>query len=418
MKRAAELRGKIRALMDRAADLLEKARDGDTYDFDRAEVKALVGASTSADVVRQVQAWHKEAEEAAGELKALEDAARKAEMLARLVPGENDQVKGTATKRDASGVETSLSLGELFVRSEGYRTWSANRRDLVVPVEGWTVKALFSTTSGFAPPAVRTGLVVEAATRPIQVLQLIPTRPMGPGRNADVYMEETTRTHAAAERAEGGTYAESTFVFTEKSNPVANIGDSIPVTDEQLEDAPEVQALLDQRLRFGLLQRLDQQVLTGNGTSPNIRGILNVSGIQTQARGTDPAFDAIFKAIIGKVRTVGRAIVSGIVLHPTDWQNIRLTRTADGIYIMGAPFEPGPATLFGIPVVMSDVLTAGTGLVGDFTNFCYFAERAPAEVEIGWTGTQFTEGKRTLRARLRGAFTVTRPAAFCTVTGL
>ena len=39
-------------------------------------------------------------------------------------------------------------------------------------------------------------------------------------------------------------------------------------------------------------------------------------------------------------------------------------------------------------------------------------------VQIGFVGTQFTEGKVTMRADLRTAFTVTRPAAFATLTGI
>jgi HK97 family phage major capsid protein len=282
-------------------------------------------------------------------------------------------------------------------------------------LDGIEGKTLLQTTAGFAPQSVRTGLLVEAVARPIQVLDLIPTRTIA--QALDKYMEETTRTHGAAEKAEGITYAESTFVWTERSNPVQKITDSIPVTDEQLEDAPEVAGILDQRLRFGVRQRLDQQVLIGNGTPPNLKGVLNVSGIQTQAKAADPVFDAIFKAMT-LIRFTGRAIPGAIVIHPTDWQNVRLTRSSTGEYIMGNPATVGANTLFGVPVAITDVLTAGTALTGDFTNFSYIGERRGIDVQIGFTGTQFTEGKKTIRADLRAVFTVSRPAAFATITGL
>ena len=107
------------------------------------------------------------------------------------------------------------------------------------------------------------------------------------GQASIVYMEETTRTHSAAERAEAGAYAESTFVLEEKTSTVRSIGDSIPVTDEQLADVPQVQSYLNQRLAFGVRQRLDGQVLNGNGTAPNLKGITNTTGIQTVAKGSD-----------------------------------------------------------------------------------------------------------------------------------
>jgi HK97 family phage major capsid protein len=179
----------------------------------------------------------------------------------------------------------------------------------------------------------------------------------------------------------------------------------------------QMQSLLDADLRFGVRQKLDSQVINGTGTPPQIRGILNYAGIQTQAKGADPAFDAIFKAIT-KVRAVGRAEPDAVAIHSTDFQAIRLTRTADGLYIMGSPDSPGSMRLFGLPVAINEVLTAGTALVGDFSRYARLKERKGIEVQVGYTGTQFTEGKKTLRADIRVAMVVRRAAAFCTVTGL
>jgi hypothetical protein len=67
-------------------------------------------------------------------------------------------------------------------------------------------------------------------------------------------------------------------------------------------------------------------------------------------------------------------------------------------------------------VVVTDAIAAGTSLVGSFVlEWIRLAERKGVEVEMGYVGTQFTEGERTLRAQGRWALVVTRPAAFCTV---
>jgi hypothetical protein len=62
----------------------------------------------------------------------------------------------------------------------------------------------------------------------------------------------------------------------------------------------------------------------------------------------------------------GRAIPTHHLIHPTDWQDVRLTRTADGIYIFGSPTDSGPDRLWGLPVVQQDADAAGTGYVGSF----------------------------------------------------
>jgi HK97 family phage major capsid protein len=280
------------------------------------------------------------------------------------------------------------------------------------------LKANFLTTTGWPPESTRIpGLVIEYPVRPIQLLDLIPT---GTTNQAAVpWVEETTRTHAAAERAEAAAYAESTFALTPRSVPVRSIGDSIPVSDEQLEDVAGVQSYLNNRLTFGVRQRLDGQVLNGDGTAPNLLGILNVTGIQTRAKGaTEPAFDAIGKAI-KDVQVTGRAFPNVIVMHPTDWWNIRLTRAeGSGIYILGNPGDNVEPRLFGLRVALSDAFpSAGTALVADL-NHCQLFERRGLEIEVGYVGNQFTSGMRTIRASLRVAFAVYRPAAFCTVTEL
>jgi HK97 family phage major capsid protein len=257
---------------------------------------------------------------------------------------------------------------------------------------------------------------VEFATRPIQVIDLIPGATTN--QNAVVYMNETTFTNNAAEVAEGGSYPEAALALTEVSSPVQKIAEFLPVTDEQMEDVMGIQAYVNNRLTFMLRQRLDGQILTGDGTSPNLSGILDRAGLQTQAKGADPTPDAIHKAIT-KCRVTGRATPNAVVLHSNDWQDIRLLRTADGIYIWGSPSETGPAMIWGLPVVLSEALTEGTGLVGDFATYAQLSIRRNVSVLVSNSHSDFfVKGKQAIRADMRASLEVFRDAAFCSVTGI
>ena len=374
-------------------------------DLDMDQVKSLDGDShAKVEAIRQMNAELDDLAKQVEELWEIEKAASDVEKVGRLLDDPAGRLP-TAT----AGAEQK-SFGDLFIESGAHK---AKGKTFEVDID---VKTLMTTTAGWAPEVIRTDRVVEYATRPIQVIDLIPSVPTG--QSAVAYMEETTFTNAAAETAEAAAYPEAALALTERSSPVRKISVFLPVTDEQLEDEPRVRAYINNRLPFMLRQRLDSQILNGDGVAPNLTGILNTSGIQTQAKGADPTPDAVHKAMT-LVRTTGWAQVTAALFNSADWEEIRLLRTADGIYIWGAPSESGPMRIWGVPVILADALPAGTGLVGDFANFTELAIRRGVEVKVSDShGTYFVEGKQAVRADIRVAFTVYRPAAFATVTGI
>ncbi|WP_062207969.1 phage major capsid protein [Streptomyces sp. NBRC 109706] len=397
-------RKKLKAIFDEAGPEMDMAKvksvDGDTA--------AKVGAIRTLN--EEIDAIAIEVEGYEGVLKA----ARAAQSTDD--PEGKGRETGDGARPAASGrKEARRGLGELFTDSVAYkgRTGSGNGPVAHLDIE---LKELFETGAGWAPETTRTGRVVEYATRPIQVIDLIPSG--ATGQSAVVYMEETTYDNAAAETAEGGTYPEAELALSERSSPVRKIAVWLPVTDEQLEDEPQARGYVERRLPFMVRQRLDSQILVGNGTAPNLRGFLNIVGIQTQAKATDPIPDAVYKAMT-KVRVTGRATPGAVVMHPNNWQSVRLLRTSDGVYIWGSPSEPGPERIWGLPVAQADGITENTALVGDFAGYSELTTRRGIDVQVSNShGTFFVEGKQAVRADMRAALVVYRPTAFCTVTGL
>jgi HK97 family phage major capsid protein len=411
-----EANEKLTAKSNALNEIFEKA--GETLDFSKPEVLSAAGVKDSAAVVAKVKELNKELTDLGIERDSLQEVENIREQL------EKSRNKGVNTlphpSNDNGGDRQTRKVktfGEILMASEAIKQARGQKRGSFSSIDESApeLKTLFQTSAGWAPESTRTGLVVDAVTRPIQVMDIVPSGKTGMA--AVVYMEETTRTHAAAERNEGAAYGEATFALTQRSETVRSIGDSVPVTDEQLEDEQQAQSYLEQRLIFGCRQRVDRQIMIGDGVAPNLTGVVNKAGIQTQAKGADPTPDAVYKAMT-KVRVTGRAIANAFVVHPNDWQEVRLLRTADGLYIWGNPSEAGPERIWGIQVVQCDALTEGTGVVGDFANFSQLVERKGLEVAVGYVNTQFTEGERTIRAGVRVAFCIYRAAAFATVTGI
>jgi HK97 family phage major capsid protein len=404
-----EASGKLEAKQKELAGIFAEA--GPTLDM--SQVKSLSG--DSAAKVAEIRKLNEEIDALGTQvdgLKAVAAAADRSRRAGEQAQGEKGAENGA--REQIRGEAQRKSLGEHFTASLAYKgRQGSTGPEAHLDIE---LKTLFETGNGFAPETTRTGRIVEYATRPIQIIDLIPTGTTT--QAAVVYMEETTFVNNAAETAEGTQYPESALALTEVSEPVRKIATWIPVTDEQLEDEPQARGYLNNRLPFMIKQRLDSQILVGNGTAPNLRGFLNRTGIQTQAKGADVTLDAIYKAMT-KVRVTGRAVPSAIVIHSNDWQEVRLTRTTDGIYIWGSPSDVAAPRIWGLPVVENDVITEGTALVGDFATYSELVTRRGIDVQISNSHADFfINGKQAIRADMRVALAVYRPAAFATVTGI
>lgn len=406
-----EARGKIEERRQKLHSIFEQA--GDEYDMDK--VTLLEG--DSAGKVEQIRGLNSELDDLHAEMKELEGLeAIKSRMQAL---GQVEPHPGHAHS-ESRGMQARArqSLGEMFVQSRAFKGYERGSMS-AGPIAHFDIpmySVLFETAAGWAPESTRIGRVELIPKRPApHVVDFIPAFPTG--QAVVKHMLETTHTDNAAEVTEGLVYGESAFVLTEQSETVRKVGVWLPVTDEQLDDEEDARAYVDGRLSYQLARRLDAQVLVGTGTAPNLKGTENVTGIQTQALGTDPIFDAVFK-LFRKIRDDGFAEPSVGFIAPSKWETVRLTRTADGLYIMGNPSEPGPDTLWGIPIVQTTAVTATKLVAGDYTNFSGLYERRGIDIQVGFQSDDFIKGRLAIRADVRVAMVHFRVKAFGTVTGL
>lgn len=378
-----------------------------TYDLTPEQLDDVRARMAEINAIGKSRDEVMEAEQIAASVKSVQD-----ELSKPIRPNFGGNPQGNAP------AQPQKSVGQQFVESKEYQAFLRNHatgQESEAVVIDVGLKTLVTTTTTWVPQAVRSNVVVPYATPMPVVTDLIPTIQIS--SNAFVYMEETTYTNAAAETAEGAAKPEAALALTERTSNVRKIAVWIPVTDEALEDIPQMMSYLESRLGFMVQQRLNTQILVGNGTAPNLRGILNVVGIQTQAKATDPTPDAIYKAMT-KVRVTGQAIPSAYVTNPLDWQEVKLLRTTDGVYIWGNPSEMGPDRIWGIPVVLEPGMTEGTGVVGDWANYSLLAERKGLTLKVGYQNDDFIKNQRSIVAEIRVALAFLRPAAFCSVTGI
>jgi hypothetical protein len=250
----------------------------------------------------------------------------------------------------------------------------------------------------------------------------------GKTNNAAAVAEATTSDDPAISGATPGPYTvaaasgakpESALTLAVVSTPVETIAHLMPITRRAAADAPQVRALVDQFLLYGLREEEEDQILNGNGTSPNLRGILQTSGISTVgSAGTD------LDAVVDAIRTIraDRRRPTGLVIHPNDWfsTGFLLAKDSTNRYMIADPGAPADQqqSLWGLKVVVTEAMTENTALVGDFRQ-AVVADRQQSAIYVtdshkDWFGRNLLA----VLAEERLALGVLDPDAFCTITSV
>lgn len=426
----AEARAEIKNLFEQAEKIENKYKNDPTQ--------------MPGEDLREVQRLLTEIDGLEEKLAVLENAE---ERKARILGGLERYNKPARSYREQFTDERSegrrISPGDQFVNDAGYRELKTsgafnsklNRVSFVVNLKEGTSLIEWKTLLRAGSPSSGGALVerdrlpgiVDILQRELSLLDLIPRS----STESDTieYVREDTFTNSAAMTAEAtattgttGTKPESALAYSTQTATVRTLAHWIPVTNRMLADAPAIAGIVNGRLIVGLNLELENQIMTGDNTGENFAGLLTQAGVNIQGKGTDNELDAIFKART-QVRVIGRGRPNAVVLHPNDWQAIRLSRenvaTATlGNYLMGPPSQVGAVTVWGIPVVETDVIPENTGLIGDFALGCMLFDREQAAIRVGTINDQFVRNMQTILAELRAAFVIWRPTMFTKITGI
>ncbi len=247
--------------------------------------------------------------------------------------------------------------------------------------------------------------------------------------NSDLveYARQTAFTNAATEVAEAtavdtGTKPEATIAFAIVQAAVKTIATWIPATRQSMSDAGQLRTIVESQLRYALELRLEDQVVNGNGSGANLTGILQTGSIQSQAVGSDSVSDAIHKGIT-KLRLT-YIEPSGVGMHPSDWEVVRLSRdgggsvAGTGAYLFGPPSVGGADTLWGLPVAVTPAVPDDTAIVADFRQCVLWMREAAQILATDSHDDFFIKNLVAILAELRAAFGVLNANAICKITSV
>jgi HK97 family phage major capsid protein len=181
----------------------------------------------------------------------------------------------------------------------------------------------------------------------------------------------------------------------------------VATTRQALDDLVQLRDVIDNDLRLAVNEVLANQVINGNGTSPNIRGLLNFSGIQTVPFvASTSAIDMIAKGI-AQIASGGYGQPTFIAMNPADFYGMVVSKIS-GTYALGAP------TVWLPPVVADAHIPASTAIVGD-ARYAKIYQTSDVRFIIGSQYDDHTKNKQTIVGEVRSALWLSRPAAFAKV---
>lgn len=436
-RKAAQIAAELKSKFDELASIEAKYNDGLITDNDDSErSKALLAE------VKSLELQHGEFTDARSRREAIQRGMGTYSTGGSTGAGVTTNVGGHNGRREVK------SLGDYFVESEAYA--DAERKNLFsgksVPHFGEVVdgvsalerKSLLYSGSGDPGMGIGEGEPFESRDRRAAILPLLAAertflnfiQRIPTDEELIEYVKESSFTNNAAMIAEAsittgatGLKPQSTMAYTVATSSVKDVAHWMAVTNKMLRNKAAIRGLINQRLLLGIEQTLETQVVTGDGTGNNLQGLIDSgSGIQIQGIGSDDNVEAIHKGIT-KVRVTGLSNPNLILMHPNDWQEVRLLRNDDGggagtgHFLYGPPAMSAPMTMWGLPVRLTQSLSEGTALVGDFDQVTIF-DRMRTIIRTGLVNDQFTRNMQTILAEAAVAMVIWRPNSFCKVTGI
>ena len=184
------------------------------------------------------------------------------------------------------------------------------------------------------------------------------------------------------------------------------------VSTEMLDDATFMSGWLRNKLIVRLLLDVDSQCLNGNGTAPNLKGIVSYatafspgSFATGSANAVDSANNAdVLVVAMNQIKLANQGTQAlTIQMNPTDaaaLKTIKLTAT-DKRYVDRLLQVGSTLMLDGTPILENNDITVGSYLIGDFSK-ATIVQKSGITVEVGLDGSDFTKNLRTILAEWRG----------------
>lgn len=334
--------------------------------------------------------------------------------------GDRLQALEQAQTEHFEGEAETKTAGEMLVESDGFKGFVANGGYGRVEVKTAIVNAVPSLTQPMTA-GHRLDKVYGVPDRALRIRDILLSGVTDsnivwfPKLNAQTNNAKVqVGTASPIIVAENVALGESAYTFTSDSEEVKTIGHFVPVSKQALADSNFLKSYVDGRLLYGLAYKIDTELLTGDGLIGTIEGIY--TGRTAYSMDSPLSYttklDVLRDAKAQLQTTNFNTDNTFCVLNPQDWADIELTKETAGMYVFSNPGGMIAQNIWGMKVVLSNSMTAGTFLVGNGDEAQVWS-RQNAEVSISYEdSTNFQKEMATLKAVERLALTIYNSGGF------
>lgn len=370
-------------------------------------LKAELKTATDAEMKKQIEAKAaeieaklekmKEIDELKSEVKVLKDNADKNQQVIDkfVADGSKKGITGNRSFNDLLSEAISGSADKIKSIKKGQSVQLELKE-----VADMTFATNFSTADA-SVTQVRPG-IIELPKRKLHIRQLLQGGGMSTSNFA--YVKEVTGEEGPETVAEGSAKNQFDLDLQEVESPAQYVAGYIRISRKMLDDIAGMTTFLQSRLLELLLRSEDTQLISGNGTSPNLSGITD-SGNYTAASTSETTGALMLIDAISQLEGYDRE-ANGILLHPTDyWTLAKLTNLNQSSAVVTS--ENGVLRIGGVPVYRSTACTVDKYIVGDWVMGANLLTREAPRVEFFYEdGTNVRENKVTVRVEERVAFPI------------
>lgn len=333
-----------------------------------------------------------------------------------------DEQRDPAPKAQNDEVKAYKSWGQKFLESKSFKE-RGDLRSFGAKIEVKAGELVgMSGVAGVVTYPVRPERLADIVTMPRRDLTLLNLFPRGTtgNTNAIEYVRQTVRTNNAAETDELASKPQSVYDYDLVTEPIRTIAHYHIDTEQVLDDEPRLQSIIEDELTWGVYDRAQTQLISGNGTSPNLRGVLNVVGTTNrafQASGRGFTATETRAEVLRKMLTDVRMAFfspSVIIMNPEDAEQVELEDYTANKFLRAVDVATGKA--WRVQVVEHMSMPAGTVIAADMAAAAKFYMRDDVQIAVDRINDQFIKNALTIRAEMRGVLLVPQPSAIAKCT--